>query len=270
MSNCTRNFEMRVIQEVGTINWDYDNIKNELEKIVENYKGLIYTEETIKTAKKNRAELNKLKKEIQLKQKQCKETCLSPYKGLEPSIKELINIVEKQKEEIDNCVKAFEEKIKERKRSDIKKYYNMEAEILGELAEKLYSKIYDLKWENATVGAKKYQEEIVIAINNIRKDLKEVEELKSIFQKELVEVYCENLSLTDVLKKNRELMDIVDKVNILSKDAEEVSVEVPIWKKVEKERNSLGELKIKIKAKPNQIEQILDFMNLIGVEYEEI
>lgn len=270
MSSNVEDFNIVPIQEVGSIKWNFDFLKMELEEILKPYKGLVYTENTIKDAKKDRAKLNKLKKEIQGKQKQCKDACLNPYKDIEPKIKELIEMVEMQSMQVDSCVKSFEEKVKEEKRCYIKSYYNSKARPLGDLAERLYPKIYNVKWENATVTAKKYEEDIVIAVNNAISDLKKIEGIKSPFHNELVDTYCNTLSFEDAVKKNDELMEVLNKVNISRYDILENAPVKEVVEANEESKNLLDEHMVKIKAKPNQMQQILDFIKIIGAEYEEI
>lgn len=266
MSNNIETFEIVPIQEVGTIKWNFEALKMELEEILEQYRGLVYTEHTKKDAKKDRADLNKLKKEIQAKQKQCKEACLAPYKAIEDDIKELIEMVEKQSAEVDECVKTFEENAKAKKRIDIKEYYDIKAKPLGKLADRLYSKIYNPKWENATVKEKNYQEDIVITVNKLIADLRQVDKIEGPFKDDLIETYCNTTSIDEVIKKNDELMAVLNKAKV---SAEDIVVESK-GALIEEQDNTEDGHSIKIIGNQNQIKQILDFIKIIGAEYEEI
>ena len=52
------------IKALEPVKFNYEELKKELTEKVENYKNLVYTEENINMAKKDRANLNKLKKAI--------------------------------------------------------------------------------------------------------------------------------------------------------------------------------------------------------------
>jgi hypothetical protein len=42
--------------------WNFEQIRSQLEKGLSNYKGVVYTDDSIKTAKEDRSELNRAKK----------------------------------------------------------------------------------------------------------------------------------------------------------------------------------------------------------------
>lgn len=46
---------------VQDISWNNEELKAEISEKMEDYKGLVFTEETVKEAKKDRASLNKLR-----------------------------------------------------------------------------------------------------------------------------------------------------------------------------------------------------------------
>ena len=80
------------LEQVDITNWDFEQLKGELQKILSDYKGLVYTDDSIKTAKDDKARLAKAKKAIEDKRKAYKEKCLAPYNAIEPQIKEIVGI----------------------------------------------------------------------------------------------------------------------------------------------------------------------------------
>ena len=92
--------------------WDFSAIKAELQRHLDAYAGLVYTDDSIKEAKNDRATLNKVKKAIDEARKAYKAKCLAPYEAMEPQIKELLDLVEGQRTLIDDTVKDYENRQK--------------------------------------------------------------------------------------------------------------------------------------------------------------
>ena len=67
---------------IKAIEWIYEELKAELSQKLEEYKGLVYTEEQIKEAKADRAKLNALATAIDDKRKQIKSSAYSPMSNL--------------------------------------------------------------------------------------------------------------------------------------------------------------------------------------------
>lgn len=63
------------------IEWNYEELKAELSQKLEDYKGLVYTEEQIKEAKADRAKLNALATAIDSKRKEIKKAVLAALRS---------------------------------------------------------------------------------------------------------------------------------------------------------------------------------------------
>ena len=100
------------LENTEVSSWDFTMLKAELQYQVAKYAGIIYTDETVKEAKNDRATLNKVKKAISDAEKTYKTKCLEPYEAVKPQIKELIDLVENQRVLIDATVKDFENRQK--------------------------------------------------------------------------------------------------------------------------------------------------------------
>ena len=81
--------------------WDFAKVKSELESALAIYRTSVYTDETIKAAKDDKAALAKAKKIVESRRKEFKEKCLAPYSSIEPQIKELVSMIEEQRQQID-------------------------------------------------------------------------------------------------------------------------------------------------------------------------
>ena len=265
------NFQIITLSNTDISNWDFSMLKMELQKGLDSYVGVVYTDETIKDAKNDRTTLNKVKTVIEDARKAYKARCLAPYEALEPQIKELVDMVERQRVLIDDTVKDYEKRQKEIKELEVRKYYDRKAVILGDLAEPLYSNLFDKKWINASTGRAKYEEGIQIAINGAYNDIEAIKVMNSPFVDTLLAVYAETLSMKAVQAKQAELSAAASTAGLktVAEAGAEAGVEVPTPAMKEQiTANPADGVTIKIHASQNQLNQICDFMKAIGVSYE--
>lgn len=114
------------------IEWNKEELLAAVRSKVALYEGIVYTEETVKTAKNDRAELNNLVKAIDERRKKVKEVINQPYAEFEKELKEITDLIKKQSAEIDEQVKAFETAEKEEKRAKIMEAYEKAVDCKGE------------------------------------------------------------------------------------------------------------------------------------------
>ena len=245
--------------------WDFEMLKAELQHQLDKYAGIIYTDETVKEAKNDRAILNKVKKAISDAEKVYKAKCLEPYESVKPQIKELIDLVENQRSLIDSTVKDFENRQKLEKEQNVRKYYDRKSIVLGDFAKPLYEKLFDSKWTNASTSKVKYEEAIQIAINKAEADIAEIKSWDSSFVNTLLEVYVLTLSVEKAMEKNTELIESVKKAGI-TEQPKQVETVVDVAEKLQKVNEENG-VAMKVYASKSQLNQICDFMKAIGVEY---
>ena len=248
--------------------WDFSAIKAELERHLSDYAGIVYTDDTIKDAKKDRTKLNKAKKAVEGARKAYRDKCLEPYEALVPQIRELTDLIEKCWKPINDTVKDYESRQKEIKEKEVRGYYDRISGSFGENADRIWQKIFDPKWTNVTTAVAKYKEGIQIAVDSVTRDLESIKGLGSPFRDTLTELYLETMSMDTVLQKNEELKEAADKAGLTTAEfpaavpaAEEKPVEIP------KANEAEGTL-LKVYASQPSLNQICDFMKAIGVTYE--
>lgn len=187
------------------IEFNFAELKQEITERASAYVNLVYTEEQIQDAKKDRATLNKFVKALSDERIKIKKECLKPYEDFEAKIKELDGIVSNAIKNIDEQVKGYEEKQKQDKLAKIQEYYNSieKAELhwLGLPA------IYNEKWLNASVSMKSIQEEINARLEQIANDLATLSNLPE-FGFEATEVYKSTLDINRALNEGRRLSEI--------------------------------------------------------------
>lgn len=186
-------------QFIKAIDFNFDELKCEISTALERYQGLVYTDDSIKDAKTDRATLNKFKDALEAKRKEIKKQCLEPYEAFEKKIKELTALVDEPILAIDSQVKSYEQAKKEAKKAEITEYY---AAKIGSLASLLpFERIFSDKWLNSTVRIISVQEEIDALISRTASDLQTISDLKSEFEIQIKDVYLRTLNLSAALNE---------------------------------------------------------------------
>lgn len=253
--------------------WDIPELKRELQVYLADYEGLVYTDETIKDAKRDRTELNKAKKIVDDARKAFRARCLEPYDSVEPQIRELTELIEKRRQEVDEIVKDYEERQRQKKEEEVRAYYQRKAVILGDLAEELYPKIFDKKWVNASTARGDYEQAVLIAVNKAHSDIETIKAMSSPFEDLLLRTYTETLSIDQAREKNAELVKATEQMELsVRKDTvQDIAADGKDQKLTESLNVSAPAsdgVILKIHASESQINQILDFMKAIGADYE--
>lgn len=195
-----------VKQEPGTVTWNFEEIRKRLREELEVYKNTAYTDDTIKTAKSDVADLRKLAAAIEDRRKEVKERCLEPYAAIEAQAKELVSLIDEPISAINEQVKDYEKRRKERVRSEILAYYQDKAkEIPEQIRDKVYQSIYDTKWENVTATRKLWREGIGRGIADVTGAIGTIRSFGSEFEEDMLVTYYDTLNLQASIRKMNEL-----------------------------------------------------------------
>ena len=262
--------ELRVIDldNKDILTWDFQALKTELQEALSDFDALVYTDATIREAKKDRTMLNKAKKVVEDARKAYKVRCLEPYNSIEPKIKELTGLIDEKRQQIDATVKEFESHQKEIKKKEAREYYDRISGTFGENADLIWQKIFDPKWTNATTGTAKYREAIQTAVASVSREMESIKELDSPFVETLTELYVDTLSMDTVLQKNEELKKAAGKAGFTEPVFETAAIPevTPEKPQANIEEGTL----LRIYASQARLNQICDFMKVIGVTFEII
>lgn len=195
--------KMQEVQFPKVIQFNFAELKEEITAKAELYKNMVYTEETIKEAKADKATLNKFIKVLEDKRKDVKKQCLQPYEDFEKQIKELVAIVNEPVQLIDSQVKAYDEKRKAEKLDQIKAIWE-ESDHPEWLS---CNMIFDNRWLNVTFSLKQVQDAITERLTQINTELTTLNSLTE-FAFEAVEVYKNTLDVNRAIAEGQRLADI--------------------------------------------------------------
>lgn len=188
---------------VPEIKWNNEELKAAIAEKMEEYKGLVFTEETISEGKKDRANLNKLRGAIDDERKRVKKLCMEPCNRFEKEVKEVLALVDEQISAIDVQIKEVEQIRKEEKRKAVQELF----ESIGFQKFVTLEMIWDEKWLNASVALSKVENQMKETMYRIGEEVGTISRLPE-FSFEAMEVYKKTLDLTQAIKKGQEMADI--------------------------------------------------------------
>ena len=215
-----------VQQEVGVINWNFEQLKNALAVKMQEYEGLVYTAESVKVAKTDIAELRKLKKAISDKRIEIKNKCLEPYEVIEKQAAELTELIDKPITQIDEQLAEYEKNRREAVRAKILAYFDemgnglIPANILNEIKKRKYND----SWENVTTAVKRWHQGVEDACRAAIRDLEFIEKTaEEEFRESAVDVYARTLDINSVMDEVMKMRK--QKEQILAKERERIAAE---------------------------------------------
>lgn len=163
--------------ELGKVSINYDEIKAELQKTLEEYQGIVFDDESIPVAKKIIADLRKQKKELDSQRISVKKEWLAPFEAAEVKMKELIALFDTPINFIAEQTEGYEERKKAAKRQQITEYFQTEVKDFAEYVS--FDKIYNVKWENATYKDSDITKEITEYLDQVQKDIDTIKSMSS-------------------------------------------------------------------------------------------
>ena len=188
------------------ITFNYEELRNELTEKVSMYETLVYTDEQIKEAKEDKANLNKLKKALNDERIALEKKYMQPFETFKAQVNDIIRIIDKPIAVIDKQVKEFEQKEKDEKLEAIKELFAS----AGFQPFVNLEMIFDNKWLNKTFSMKKIEDAMKERMFQIGNDVKTLNDLPE-FGFEALEIYKTTLDINRALAEGRKLADIQKK-----------------------------------------------------------
>lgn len=275
--------DLIIVKQLPQIEEHLKELSTEIDKKVENAKGLVCTEESVKAIKQVRADLNKKFKELETQRKNVKEQILAPYIQFEEVYKTYISEKYKSadvdlKTKIDNT----ENELKTQKEQEIKDYFE---------EYKIANNIDFVNYEQAninvtlTASKKSLKEQAKKFIDEIVDDLKLIETQEC--KEEILVEYKQNLNVSraiqDVANRHKLLEEEKRKqeekvVTIVSNENHEMTKESyeqlekvfnkPLEQPEEVKQEEILTLKFTVKGTRSKLKELKDFLIQGGYDYE--
>lgn len=239
--------------------YNFDEIKAYLDQRLEAYRNLVYSDDSLKIAKADKAQLNKLKRALNDRRKEIKTIYMEPYLRIEAQIKELIAMIDEPLAAIDGFVKSMEAEEKRQKRECIRTWYLRAATPLGELAEKVFDApgFVEPKWLNKTCRAPEWQSALREKIMRAASEINAIQALSGEHTTAVLTKYLDGMDMTAAAAFKRELESTaqVSKAEVAAVDDED---------------RVTGYKVLRITGTRRQMAQLMEQLDLMGMDAEEL
>lgn len=213
MATNEKNIVITTEVKQGEIINNFAAIKDQVEKKIAPYMGLVFGDDDIKDAKTTLADLRKMRTTIEDKRKSIKKQWNEPYVAFENQVKEITEIIDRPIAQIDEQVKDYEARRKEKKRNEVD---GMIDKIISEIEDDGDREFVlacgitgDERWLNATTALSQVEKDVTAQIERILNDsatITEVCEGDDMLTDLLVD-YQNSKDLSAVLRRRKELLD---------------------------------------------------------------
>ena len=267
------------VRQLPVIEEQLRSVSTVIDERVKNATSLVCTEESVKTIKEIRAELNKDYKEFENKRKLVKEQVLKPYNDFESIYKECISDKFKNadiilKGKIDNV----ENELKAKKEQEVKDYFEE-----YKIANNIDFVTYGQAKINVTLSAsmKSLKEQAKQFIDKIVDDLKliETQEHKTEILVEYKQTLNVSQAITSVtnrfkaieeekkkIEQEKELQEfVVDTAKESDKYSEQIILNAP---SVEERTEEILTLKFTVRGTRTKLKELKQFLESGGYDYE--
>lgn len=184
------------------ITFNYEELKTAIAEKAELYAHVVYTDDTIKEAKADKATLNKLKKTLNDERIRREKEYMKPFNEFKSQVNEIIAIIDKPVQLIDSQIKDYQDRQKTEKSNEIEKLiraYAFPPELRLEL-------IWNPKWLNASFSMNQVKAEVEQKLEEINSDLAMIDKLEK-FSFEAREIYFESLNLRTAMETANRLVE---------------------------------------------------------------
>ena len=269
-----------VVPSIASPTWNREEVEQTITRMLADYTGVVYTPDTVKSAKADRAELNRIAKALDDERKRVKAEYTAPFEKFEREVKAITEKIKACAGEIDAQVKAFEEAEKQRKLDSIRAEF-----LMFDFRGIEFEKVFDQKWLNATVSMSAVRQALTEKAEQVAKDFEVLETIEE-YQFEATESYKRALSLAEAMRTVQARKDEAKRKaehearlrgeaeKQAEKPVEEKPVEARTLKYTDDDLPDLeamgdGRHAIAIHAKVTNADEvkIMDFLNAHGIEF---
>lgn len=276
---------------VQKIDWNFEELKSEIIAVSQEYETSVYTDETMKNAKSDRAKLRKFVDAMKSERTAIRKKLLEPDVLFGEQIAELTGIVERAIDNIDTQVKDYEQRQRDAKTAKIREFYE---ENIYDLAEYLpFERLFRPEWANASTTMKSVKESILDTIQKVAEGLAILNEVESPYAGDMKKVFLRTYDIGAAMTERNRLEAEAENRRLYMEEQERRKVEREAARKAETERvmtagrNQPKEpeyvapvedvveepvhiLDFRVHATIKQLEQLKNFLKVAGIRFEPV
>ena len=276
---------------VQKIDWNFEELKSEIIAVSQEYETSVYTDETMKNAKSDRAKLRKFVDAMKSERTAIRKKLLEPDVLFGEQIAELTGIVERAIDNIDTQVKDYEQRQRDAKTAKIREFYE---ENIYDLAEYLpFERLFRPEWANASTTMKSVKESILDTIQKVAEGLAILNEVESPYAGDMKKVFLRTYDIGAAMTERNRLEAEAENRRLYMEEQERRKAEREAARKAEAERvmaagrNQQPEpeyvapvedvveepvhiLDFRVLATIKQLEQLKNFLKVAGIRFEPV
>lgn len=221
--------QAEVIEENGlTVTFSPASISSNFKALDAHVEGILATyadvdidindTEQVKHAKRERAYLNSLAKELDDKRKAIKREYEKPYKAFEDQVKAITAKIKNTSAKLDLKVKEAEQMAKDAREDALREHYEEFAPLLVPVVP--FEEILEPKWLNKSFGEVKAQEELEAKVTKVATDWESLKKLDLEFYDVSEAEFFRTLDIAQAINYNNKLVKDRDAINDLKAEME--------------------------------------------------
>ena len=217
-----------------SIEWNFEELKAEIEEIVREYETAVYTDDAIKQMKTDRAKLNRFVNAISGERTRIRKLLLKPDERFGQEVKELTGIVQRAIDNIDGQVKDYERRQREEKTAKVRDFYD--ANIHDIEAYLPFERVMKPEYANASTTMKSIKEEILALIQKVDEGLAILNEVDSPYAGDMKKVFLETYDIGAAMAKRNQLESEAENRRLYMEEKERRKAEREAARKADADR----------------------------------
>lgn len=262
---------------LGSLTTNAIQIREMVKAVLPKYDIANYNDDNIDQAKKDKAALNKAAKALNAKRLEIEKEFMKPFGEFKEVVTETVKLIGEASAKIDNVVKLNEQQYKDKKKEEIRQYFDERNANLVD-----FEKVFNPSWLNKTASMKSIRAEIDATLNRIDGEIESLKGYGEDFDV-LRTYYMGTLNLSATLQYANKIQEQRERARIAEenrrKSEEEAKQKQPTVvtpQRIDAEKpkaESEGTLytrAFKVYATKEQIIALGDYMNENGIQFEKI
>ena len=262
---------------LGSLTTNAIQIREMVKAVLPKYDIANYNDDNIDQAKKDKAALNKAAKALNAKRLEIEKEFMKPFGEFKEVVTETVKLIGEASVKIDNVVKLNEQQYKDKKKAEIRQYFDERNANLVD-----FEKVFNPSWLNKTASMKSIRAEIDVTLNRIDSEIESLKGYGEDFDV-LRTYYMGTLNLSATLQYANKIQEQRERARIAEEnrrkseeEAKQKQPSVVTPQRIDSEKpkaesdGTLYTRAFKVYATKEQIIALGNYMNENGIQFEKI
>lgn len=265
---------------LGSLTTNAIQIREMVKAVLPKYDIANYNDDNIDQAKKDKAALNKAAKALNAKRLEIEKEFMKPFGEFKEVVTETVKLIGEASAKIDNVVKLNEQQYKDKKKAEIRQYFDERNANLVD-----FEKVFNPSWLNKTASMKSIRAEIDVTLNRIDSEIESLKGYGEDFDV-LRTYYMGTLNLSATLQYANKIQEQRERARIAEEnrrkseeEAKQKQPSVVTPQRIDSEKpkaesegteGMLYTRAFKVYATKEQIIALGNYMNENGIQFEKI